>query len=123
MSRRALKSPYDMQSGWSRTSAARHIFQSVAALHRPGSDPPDGMAALIAAPVTAGGCDGVTVQVFPLAGDCQTAQAVMLKQGRLIAPMLNTRIMQDAEGNRVFLLPGFAHTCVAVSVDTQFGSP
>ena len=63
------------------------------------------------------------MQVFPLAGDCPSAQKAMLKDGRLLAPMLNTRLMLDARGNRVILLPGYRNTCIAVSVDTRFGTP
>ncbi len=121
MSRDALTSPYDIQSGWSRSDPTRHVFQSVAALRTPTNNPPDGLAALIAAPVSSGGCDGVLVQVFPLAGSCQSAQKVMLQTGKLLAPMLGTRIMLDARGHRVILLPAFANTCIAISVDTRFG--
>lgn len=120
MSRLVLTSRYEMQSGWSQIDPAHHIFQSVAALNAPHKAPPDGMAALIAAPVTAGGCDGIAVQVFPLAGDCQSAQKFLLNGGKTIAPLLNARIMQDRNGNRVFLLPGFANTCIAVAVDSRF---
>lgn len=123
MSRRTLTSAYDVQSGWSRNDPSRHIFQSVAVLNRPGNNPPDGLVALIAAPVTGGACDGVAVQVFPLAGDCQSAQHLILRGGKTVAPLLDARIMQDAGGNRLFLLPGFAQTCIAVAVDTFVGAP
>ena len=123
MARQTLTHTYDVQSGWSRTDPAHHVFQSVAALTTPGNNPPDGLAALIAAPVTAGGCDGVVMQIYPLASDCQAAQRAMLKDGRLLAPMLTTRIMLDGRGNRVILLPAAKDTCIAVSVDTRFGTP
>jgi hypothetical protein len=123
MSRVALTSPYDAQSGWSRDDPARHIFQSVAALTRPGNVPSDGMVALVAAPLAGGSCDGVAVQMFPLAGDCRRAQKLILRGGETVAPLLGTRIMRDAAGHRLFLLPGFADTCIAVAVDTFVGSP
>jgi hypothetical protein len=123
MSRRTLTSTYDVQSGWSRNDPARHIFQSVAALSRPGNVPANGMVALVAAPVTNGDCDGVAVQIFPLAGDCQSAQKLILRGGETIGPLLNTRIMRNAAGDRLFLLPGFADTCIAVAADTFVGSP
>ena len=123
MARKTLTSPYDVQSGWSRTDPSRHIFQSIAALHTPANTPPDGFAALVAAPVTAGGCDGVAVQVFPLAGDCQNAQKLMLQGGQTLGPMMDARIMLDARGNRVILLPAYNNTCIAISVDTHFGIP
>lgn len=122
MSREALASPYDVQSGWSRSDPTHHIFQSVAALRNPANNPPDGLAALIAAPVSSSGCDGVVVQVFPLAGDCPSAQKVMLQTGKVSTPMLGTRIMLDGQGHRVILLPAFANTCIAISIDTRFGS-
>lgn len=123
MSRQTLTGRYDVQSGWFRADASRHIFQSLAALTRPGNTPPDGIAALVAAPVAAGGCDGVALQVFPLAGDCQTAQKAMLADGTLLAPMLNTRIMLDGRGNRILLLPAYNDTCIAIAVDSYFGTP
>lgn len=123
MSQRTLTSSYDVQSGWSRTDPARHIFQSVAALSRSGNVPANGMVALVAAPVESGSCDGVAVQMFPLAGDCQSAQKLILRNGKTIGPLLNTRIMRDAAGNRLFLLPGFDNTCIAVAVDTFVGAP
>ena len=122
MARKTLTSRYDVQSGWSRTDPTRHVFQAVVALHTPGNTPPDGLTALVAAPVVAGGCDGVAVQVFPLAGDCQTAQKTLLQGGQTIGSMLNTRIMVDGRGNRVILVPAFNNTCIAVSVDTYFGT-
>lgn len=123
MSRQTLTSAYDVQSGWSTSDPARHVFQSIAALNTPGNTPPDGFAALIAAPVTAGTCDGVSLQVFPLAGDCQSAQKAMLEGGRTVAPLMSARIMQDARGNRIILLPAYNNTCIAIAVDTRFGSP
>ena len=123
MSRQTLTTHYDVQSGWSRADPSHHIFQSVAALNTPGNNPPDGFAALVAAPVTAGGCDGVALQVFPLSKDCPTAQAAMLRDGKLIASLVNARIMVDARGNRVILVPAYNHTCIAVSVNSSFGTP
>ena len=123
MSKQTLTRAYDVQSGWSRADPSHHVFQSVAASTTPGNVPPDGLTALVAAPVTAGGCDGVSLQVFPLAGDCPSAMKTMLKDGRLLAPLMNARIMVDAHGNRVFLLPAYHDTCIAVSVDTRFGTP
>jgi hypothetical protein len=123
MSKQTLTHAYDAQSGWSRADPSHHIFQSVAASTTPGNVPPDGLTALVAAPVTAGGCDGVSLQVFPLAGDCPSAMKTMLKDGKLLAPLMNARIMVDARGNRVFLLPAYHDTCIAVAVDTRFGTP
>ena len=120
MSRQALTGPYDVQSAWSAGDPSHHVFQSIAALRNPANTPPDGFAALIAAPAE-GRCDGVVVQVFPLAGDCQSAQNVMLQTGKQLGPMLGTRLMLDAKGNRIILVPGFANTCIAISVDTRFG--
>ena len=123
MSHQTLTSRYDIQSGWSRSDPSHHIFQSVAALNNPANTPPDGFAALVAAPVTSGGCDGVALQVFPLKGDCASAQQTMLRGGKVIGQMLNSRIMLDARGNRVILLPAYNNTCIALSVETRFGAP
>jgi hypothetical protein len=121
MARESLTTTYDVQSGWSPDAPANHVFQSVAVLNRPGNVPPDGLAALIAAPLAAGACDGVIVQVFPLAGDCAGAQKVLLAGGgKTLGPLLNARIMLDAAQRRLFLLPGYANTCIAVAVDSRF---
>jgi len=121
MSHESLTTTYDVQSGWSPILPANHVFQSVAALTHPGNIPPDGFAALVAAPLASGACDGVIMQVFPLAGDCVGAQKLLLASGgRTIGPLLNTRIMVDAAGRRLFLVPGYANTCIAVAVDSRF---
>jgi hypothetical protein len=123
MARETLTSQYDVQSGWNRLAPSQHIFQSVAVLNRPQSSPPDGLAAIVAAPTPGGSCDGVAMQVFPIAGDCQSAQKVLIARGSGTTPILNARIMIDSGGRRVFLLPGFANTCIAVAVDSTFGEP
>jgi hypothetical protein len=121
MSRGALNNKYDVQSGWSREAPTQHVFQSVAVIERPEVTPANGLAAIIATPTPNGSCDGVAVQVFPLAGDCASAQAYMRSTGSSPIPILNTQIMIDRSGKRVFLLPGVNKTCIAVSVDSTFG--
>lgn len=123
MGRETLTAAYGVQSSWSREQPERHVFQSVAVLNSPGNVPPDGFAALVAAPLAGGGCDGVALQVFPLAGDCQAAQKILLAGGKTIGEILNARIMLDAAGKRLFLLPGFNKTCIAIAVDSSFGVP
>ncbi|WP_413989479.1 hypothetical protein ACMDCR_26515 [Labrys okinawensis] len=120
ISRGTLNSQYDVQSGWNGQAPAQHAFQSVAVIQRPEVMPANGLAAIIATP-TPGGCDGVAVQVFPLASDCSTAQKYMQSTGSTPTPILNTQIMIDRNGKRVFLLPGVNKTCIAVSVDSSFG--
>ena len=122
MSRQVLTRAYKAQSGWSKADPSRHVFASIAALSSPGNTPSDGIAALIAAPREAG-CDGVTIQIFPLAGDCPSAAKVMLQSGSTMTPLMNTRVLTDNAGHRIILMPGSANTCVAVSVDTLFGDP
>jgi hypothetical protein len=41
--------------------------------------------------------------------------------GSVSTPMLNAKIMFDRNNKRIFLLPGFANTCIAVAVDSTFG--
>jgi hypothetical protein len=99
------------------------VFQSVIAVTHPGS-PPDALAALIAAPVPAGVCDGARIGVFPLSGDCASMQKAIEgdpnspSHGKLMGMLLNSRIMADANNARIFLLPGYNNTCIAVSVDS-----
>lgn len=123
MSRGSLNSKYDVQSGWNRQAPVQHVFQSVAVIERPEVAPANGLAAIIAAPTSASSCDGVIVQIFPLASDCQTAQNYMRSAGATAIPILSTQIMIDRNGKRVFLLPGVNKTCTAVSVDSSFGLP
>ncbi len=123
MSRGALNNKYNVQSGWNREAPTQHVFQSVAIIDRPEVTPANGLAAIIAAPTPGGACDGVAVQVFPLAGDCASIQTYMKSLGSSPIPILNTQIMIDRNGKRVFLLPGVNKTCIAVSVDSTFGAP
>lgn len=122
MSRGALNNQYDVQSGWNGQAPTQHVFQSVAVIERPEVMPANGLAAIIATPTPGGTCDGVAVQVFPLASDCGTAQKYMQSAGSTPTPILNTQIMIDRAGKRVFLLPGVNKTCIAVSVDSSFGT-
>jgi len=122
MARDTLTAHYDVQSGWHRTDPARHVFQTVAGVSAPANNPPDSFAALIAAPVSAGGCDGVSIQVLPLAGTCQTARKVIETGGKSLGGLLGSQIMLDAAGKRIILLPGAANTCIAISVDSRFGT-
>jgi len=121
MAHDTLTSNYDVQSGWHRGDPTHHVFQTIAGLNAPANTPPDSFVALIAAPVSAGGCDGVSVQVLPLAGTCTTAQEVIQKSGKNLGALLGTRLMLDAGGKRLILLPGAANTCIAITVDSRFG--
>ena len=121
MAHNTLTSTYDVQSGWHRGDPTHHLFQTIAGLNAPANTPPDSFVALIAAPVSAGGCDGVSVQVLPLAGTCETAQEVIQKSGKNLGALLGTRLMLDANGKRLILLPGAANTCIAITVESRFG--
>ena len=123
MSRETLNRNYDVQSGWNRDAPAQHVFQSVAVLNSPQSTPQDGLTALVATPTPNGSCDGVALQVFPLAGDCASVQKLMEAGGSTTRPFINARIMFDTNGKRLFLVPGFGKTCIAVAVDSTFGAP
>jgi hypothetical protein len=122
MSRETLNRNYDVQSGWNRDAPAQHVFQSVAVLNSPQSTPQDGLTALVATPTPNGSCDGVALQVFPLAGDCASDQKLMEAGGSTTRPLINARIMFDTNGKRLFLVPGFGKTCIAVAVDSIFGA-
>ncbi|MDE8344006.1 MAG: hypothetical protein POG24_09325 [Acidocella sp.] len=124
MAKETLTANYAVQSAWNRTNPANHSFQSVAVLNKPDNLPPDGLAALVVTPLANGTCDGVTLQVFPLAGTCPAVQSVILSSGgRILGPLLNSRVMIDAAGKRLILLPGFNNTCMAISVHTTYGAP
>jgi hypothetical protein len=110
MSHETLTSAYDVQSGWHRADPAHHVFQTVAGLKTPANTPPDSFVALIAAPGSASGCDGVSVQVLPLAGTCETAQKVLETNGKRLGALLGSQIMVDGAGKRLILLPGAANT-------------
>jgi hypothetical protein len=123
MAHETLNRRYDVQSAWNHDAPGQHVFQSVAILNNPQSAPPDGLAALVATPTGGESCDGVALQVFPLAGDCQSVQKMMLANGSASTPILNARILFDRNGRRLFLLQGFANTCIAIAVDSTFGEP
>jgi hypothetical protein len=122
MAHDTLTSNYDVQSGWHRGDPTHHVFQTIAGLNAPANTPPDSFVALIAAPVSAGGCDGVSVQVLPLAGTCDTAQEVIQKDGKSLGALLGTRLMLDSKGKRLILLPGAANTCIAITVESRFSA-
>jgi len=121
MSRETLTRTYDVQSGWNREAPAQHVFQSVAVLNSPNNIPQDGLVALVATPTPNGACDGVALQVFPLAGDCDSVTKALQSGGSTARPILNTQIILAQNGKRLFLLPGVAKTCIAVAVDSTFG--
>jgi hypothetical protein len=121
MSRETLTRTYDVQSGWNREAPTQHVIQSVAVLNSPKNVPQDGLVALVATPTPNGACDGVALQVFPLAGDCDSVKKVLENGGSTARPILNTQIMFAPDGKRLFLLPGVGKTCIAVAVDSTFG--
>ena len=63
------------------------------------------------------------LQILPLAGTCDTAQRVIETGGKAAGLLLNARIMLDGAGKRLILLPGFANTCIAISVESHFSPP
>jgi hypothetical protein len=120
LSRRLLQGPYDVQSGWDRLDPAHHSFQSVAGLALGSPDhAADGLAALFAAPLANGACEGASVEVYPLATDCAAA-ASSLSGARDAGALQRSRVLFDANGRRVILVPGFRGTCVAVSVTSTY---
>jgi hypothetical protein len=121
MSRDVLNKDYNIQSGWDRQNPTQHTFQSVAILNNPRAKPADGLAAIVATPTPNGACDGVTLQVFPLAGSCARALTILKGPTGKAIPLKDARIVFDSNGRRFFLLPGFADTCIAVAVDSTFG--
>ena len=124
MSRETLNRNYDVQSGWNRDAPAQHVFQSVAVLNSPQSTPQDR---------PDGACRHTDTErfmrrrsrcrIFPLAGDCASVQKLMEAGGNTTRPFINARIMFDTNGKRLFLVPGFGKTCIAVAVDSSFGAP
>ncbi len=110
-------------SMWRTQDADKHIFQSVIGISQPGT-PPDALAAIISAPLGNGTCDGAAVGIYPLAVDCTTAEAAVKNGGRLLFMLRNSRVMLDANNERLFLLPGANNTCIAVAVKSYFqGDP
>ena len=122
MSQAGLQGSFQSQSGWHGKDPAKHLFQSVAILQRPDVSPGNGLVAMVASPTNKTGCDGALVQVFPLSGNCETAELKMTENGAVHTPIANIKMMVTSSGDRMFLLPGANDTCVAVSVDSFFGS-
>lgn len=124
MTANSIGGPYAQSSMWHTADTNKHIFQTVAGVSLP-SNPPDALTALITAPLAGNVCDGVAVQVIPLATDCANAEN-LVKNGRggLAMMLRNTRVMLDANQDRLMLLPGANNTCVVVSVKSYFnGDP
>ena len=121
MSHEIIRGPANVQSGWNLKDPSGHVFQSVAGLRNPGNRPENALAAFIAAPLANSDCDGVAVQVYPLPQPCGLVQDVAQKGGQQIADLEGVRVVLDAHQSRLFLLPGGAATCIAVSVKSYFG--
>jgi hypothetical protein len=120
MSREVLTSQYDAQSGWNIKDPADHVFQSVAGVVYPRNIPPNALAALIAAPMGPEHCDGVAVQVYPLAQPCDKVQNFVSANTKPLATLMNIRVVLDARKTRLFLLPGLGKSCIAISVTSYF---
>lgn len=123
LARSALGVPYNAQSIWNQAHPAEHVFQSVAGLKNPKNNPSGGMVALIGAPVGNEGCDAVAVEVYPLAGTCAEVQRVMAKGGEVETSLEDIKVISDPQKRRLFLMPGFGNSCIAVSVNSFFGPP
>lgn len=121
LARAAATVPYNAQSIWNPIAPDQHMFQSVLGLSNPKNKPSAGVSALVAAPVASGGCDAVTVEVYPLAVNCEQAATAFAKGGEVRTQLKEVKIVTDAQQRRVILIPGFANTCVAMAVDTVFG--
>ena len=120
MSREIIRGAYNVQSGWNLKDPGGHVFQSVAGLRNPANRPENALAAFIAAPLANSDCDGVAVQVYPLALPCAAVQEVAQQGGQQLANLEGVRVVLDQHGSRLFLLPGTGSTCIAVSVKSYF---
>ena len=120
MSKEVFRGPYAVQSGWNVKDPTNHVFQSVAGLRNPANKPPNALAALIAAPNPTRDCDGVAVQVYPLAVPCNVVQDTAQKGGQQLAVLEGVRVILNARKTRLFLLPGIGPNCVVVSVVSYF---
>ena len=123
MSKEVFRGPYAVQSGWNIKDPTNHVFQSVAGLRNSANKPPNALAALIAAPNPTRDCDGVAVQVYPVAAPCSVVQDAAQKGGQQLAVLEGVRVILDARKTRLFLLPGVGPNCVVVSVVSYFSAP
>lgn len=122
LSRMALNVPYNAQSTWNQAAPADHVFQSVAGVKNPKNNPAGGMVAIIAAPVSNETCDAVAMEVYPLAGSCADVQKLLTKGGEIETALEDIRVITDAQKRRLFLMPGAANTCVAISINSFYGN-
>jgi hypothetical protein len=122
VSRATLITAYNAQSLWNQAAPTQHVFQSVAGISNPKNNPSDGLIAIVAAPLAAEKCDIVAVEVYPLAGSCSDVQKLMAKGGEVETSLEQIKVLTDAQKRRLFLMPGFANTCIAVSVNSFFGN-
>ncbi|MDO3445259.1 hypothetical protein [Agrobacterium sp. V1] len=93
MSRAGLQGSFESQAGWHEKAPAEHLFQSVAALHRPDVKPSNGLVAIIASPTDKSNCDGALVRIFPLSGSCATAESKMIENGAVRTPIANIKMI------------------------------
>lgn len=123
IARGALTAPYNAQSTWNQSNPALHVFQSIAGIKNPRNNPASGLVALVAAPLTSERCDVVAMEVYPLAGACPDVQKIMTKGGEVETALEDLKVITDPQRRRLILIPGYANTCVAVSVNSFFGPP
>lgn len=116
----ALAAPSNAQSTWNQVAPTQHVFQSVVGIKNSRNNPPGGMVAIIAAPLPNDKCDVVAMEVYPLAGSCAEVQRVMAKGGEVETALEDIKVITDVQKRRLFLMPGFGNTCVAVSVNSFF---
>lgn len=121
VSRQALNAPYNAQSVWSQVDPTHHVFQSVAGVKNPKNAPPSGMVAIIAAPLAPEKCDTVAVEIYPLAKSCPEVQKMLARGGEVETSLEDIKVITDLQKRRVFLMPAFNDTCVAVTVNSFFG--
>jgi len=114
----ALDAPYNAQSGWNIADPTHHVFQSVAGLKYDVGGA-SALAAMIASPQGAEGCDGTVVQIYPVTPPCDQVRA-SINGGHDIGTLKDVKVVVDAKNLRVFLVPEQNGGCVIVTVIAQF---
>lgn len=115
-SAQTIDRPHQAISTWVTEAPNDNLFSSIVGMAYTNPLTPNGLAVLLAAPVSVNKCEGQSVQVYPTSQDCVKVQATLLRNGRTVATLGALPVVQSGAGRRDILMPTAGNGCVVVSV-------
>jgi hypothetical protein len=106
-------------SSWGTAAPNDNLFLSIVGLSYPSKTTPSAAAVVLAAPLGPKKCEGMTVQIYPLASSCSATQALLIRDGRTIATLHDLPVVETKSGMREVLIPTAGGGCVVVAVGVR----